>query len=465
MDSPATCAVIAAWNCRDDVCALLDSLEALGEPQLRVILVDNGSTDGLAAAVAARFAGVRLHRLEENTGSAGGWATGVELALAEGFDYLWVLDADSRVRPGALAALHAVLAPRPHVGIVGSQICIASRPDLVQELGLSAHWWRGVNEQCHRGERVDPSRPPHPVDYVGGCSVLFRRQVIEVAGSLRRDLFVFYDDAEWCARARKCGFDVWVAPASLVEHRYYGLKPWTPFRLYYAWRNHLEWLWQHAPAPAVYLGLWRVLAGQQLRLAEYHWAGCHELAAAGAAAQADFLAGRFGPWRPTPGSEGSPAPGQVVEWASLRDATVRIDHPGRFEALAAFLDAWERHLGAHPLELVAPRLVAELVSPRPWLRTTIRPRSLLGRARLALQLSRRPATFGISLAPYHRGTGERALVAADGALRRDDRPRARVWRRAIEVGAALARGARQLQRLVSAPSRAPRPETRRVEER
>ncbi|WP_159618510.1 glycosyltransferase [Arthrobacter zhaoguopingii] len=101
--------VITTYNRSDYLRGLLDSVRALRPAPTAVVVVDNASTDdtpGIIAEAAAQTPfPVHHHRLPTNTGGAGGFAAGMERALAEGADWLWIMDDDVTAVPGALAAL------------------------------------------------------------------------------------------------------------------------------------------------------------------------------------------------------------------------------------------------------------------------------------------------------------------------------------------------------------------------
>nr|WP_269440129.1 glycosyltransferase [Arthrobacter sp. zg-Y769] len=101
--------VITTFNRSGYLSGLLDSVKALDPAPAAVVVVDNASTDATPQVLAAARAGfpvpLSVLRLEENTGGAGGFAAGVEAALASGAQWLWLMDDDVEVLPGAVAAL------------------------------------------------------------------------------------------------------------------------------------------------------------------------------------------------------------------------------------------------------------------------------------------------------------------------------------------------------------------------
>ena len=98
-------AVVVTWNRRDLLMEALAAVTGQEPAPDDVIVVDNASTDGTAAAVRERYPSVHLTELAENTGGAGGFACGLALALARGADLIWLMDDDTVPEPGALAAL------------------------------------------------------------------------------------------------------------------------------------------------------------------------------------------------------------------------------------------------------------------------------------------------------------------------------------------------------------------------
>ncbi len=101
-------AVVVTYNRAGFLHNLLDSFARLSTRPARIIVVDNASSDHTADVVAAAVAAglpIDYERLAENAGGAGGFSRGVELALAAGAEWLWLMDDDVEVLPGAVEAL------------------------------------------------------------------------------------------------------------------------------------------------------------------------------------------------------------------------------------------------------------------------------------------------------------------------------------------------------------------------
>ena len=102
-------AVVVTYNRADFLRNLLQSFTRPGSAPAQVLVVDNASTDHtadvVAQAVSAGGPPIRYERLDRNVGGAGGFSRGVELALESGAEWLWLMDDDVEVLPGAVDAL------------------------------------------------------------------------------------------------------------------------------------------------------------------------------------------------------------------------------------------------------------------------------------------------------------------------------------------------------------------------
>jgi N-acetylglucosaminyl-diphospho-decaprenol L-rhamnosyltransferase len=264
-------------------------------PDCRVTVVEGGSADGSADTLrsAIRNEGwggwVELVPLAENRG----FAAGNNAALRERLnavappEYVLLLNPDTVVRPGAVAALVEFMDANPAVGIAGSRL---EDPDGTSQ--RSAFRFPGVASEFEAGVRLGPvSRllrrvlvaPPvrddrHPTDWVAGASMIVRRRVFEDIGLLDDGYFLYFEETDFCLRAKRAGWPTWYVPDSRVVHlvgQSSGVtdpkRPpprmpayWFESRRRYFRRNHGR-LYARAADVAwvVGFGLWRVRAWVQ----------------------------------------------------------------------------------------------------------------------------------------------------------------------------------------------------------
>jgi rhamnopyranosyl-N-acetylglucosaminyl-diphospho-decaprenol beta-1,3/1,4-galactofuranosyltransferase len=251
---PRVIAVIVTYNRRE---LLLESLAAVQEQQRQpdaVIVVDNDSADGTAAAVRAAFPAARLAELGANYGGAGGFAYGMAQALADGADVIWAMDDDTVPGPAALAALLA--ARRGYPG---------QAPTIVAS---SVVWTDG---------RPHPMNTPRPKPFAAGSerraaaacgcvpirSASFVSILVDAVECRRRglpqaDFFLWNDDFEFSTRLLRGNIGL-LCPDSVVVHKtktFGGTTVDPGDRFFYEVRNKVWTLRTPALAP-----LERVLYG------------------------------------------------------------------------------------------------------------------------------------------------------------------------------------------------------------
>jgi GT2 family glycosyltransferase len=342
MSERRVCAVTVAWNCREQVLALVGSVLAQDWPGLDVVVVDNASEDGTADAVAAAHPGVRVVRNRENRGGAGGFSDGIRSAWGDGHDAYWLLDGDALADGGALAPLVAALDEDPSAGAVCSQIAVLGNPSVVQEEGGGVDPVRGAAWTLRGGEAVERSRRPHPVGYGAACSLLIRREALAACGPFRDDLFVFYDDIEWGVRAARHGWKTVAVPASVVFHPPHASKPVQPWRIYYSLRNHLEFMRCHGHGMGAAWHRLRRCCETAMRASRLTRWRESSLAEAVRAALDDAAAGRLGRRDGLRGLESRPDGWRLSSpesWPPGPVVVVPPVHPGESASMLAGLSA------------------------------------------------------------------------------------------------------------------------------
>ena len=203
--------IIVNWNAGP---ALEACLGSVGPGDAEVIVVDNASTDGSAAAARAGFPGVRVLETGENPGFAAGANRGA--ATARG-DVLVFLNPDARLLDGALAALVDALLLVPGAGIAGGA--------LVDERGRWQPAWARFAPIPHLlldttlgrlGSRI--RRRPYAVDWVYGTFMAVRRDLFRQLGGFDARYFLYGEDLDLCYRAGGLGVRTVHVPAARAMH-------------------------------------------------------------------------------------------------------------------------------------------------------------------------------------------------------------------------------------------------------
>lgn len=207
--------IIPAWNGRDYLPACLEALLAQDYPDLEIIVVDNASTDGSADLVAETFSEIHLIRNKRNLGFAGGCNAGLKAARD---DLLILLNQDTQVHPGWLQALSYAL-EGSKIGVAGCKILYPDG-ETMQHAGGWLEWPLGIAHHYGQGEPdAGEWDAPKPVEFVTGAAMAFRREVLERVGFLDEGFWPgYFEDIDFCFRARRAGYEVLYAPEAKLSH-------------------------------------------------------------------------------------------------------------------------------------------------------------------------------------------------------------------------------------------------------
>lgn len=226
MSAPVTVSIVG-YNTRDPLRRCLGALRAAARPDgpaLDVVVVDNASADGSAEMVAREFPWVRLIALAENRG----FAAGNNAALEDGYgDFVLILNPDVEIAPDTIPRLLAFLERTPGAAAVAP--LLVGDDDVPQThlyrrfpgLAQVALFWtalapitsriaplrRRLFEHDLRGES------PVEVEQIPGAAMLIRADALRSVGPLDEGYFMWWEDVDWCWRARRAGHSLHVLPA------------------------------------------------------------------------------------------------------------------------------------------------------------------------------------------------------------------------------------------------------------
>jgi N-acetylglucosaminyl-diphospho-decaprenol L-rhamnosyltransferase len=218
--------VVVSFNTR----ALLRDCLASVLPQepAEVVVVDNGSRDGSAEEVRTGFPGVRLISCPENPGFGAAANRGVASCESP---FVLLLNADTRLEPGALPALVRALESHPRAGVVGPRLLETDgrpqsswfpAPTPFNLLALNTWLNRVVRVTPVLRHRFQPVWARHlaagPVPWIKGAALGLRRAAFEQVGGFEGSFFLYAEDVDLCFRLRQAGWEVRCAPEARIVH-------------------------------------------------------------------------------------------------------------------------------------------------------------------------------------------------------------------------------------------------------
>jgi len=245
--SPKVFIIILNWNGWSDTLECLKSLENNDYPNYQVVIIDNGSKQKPESPNSK----IKIIYNQENLGFSGGNNVGIKYALDNGADYVLLLNNDTIVDSHFLTKLVKVAESDKDFGMLGPKIYFADQKDKIWFAGGKLNWLynQGTMRGCNEVDQGQYDKPDiQETEYITGCCVLVKKQVIEKIGLMPEEYFIYYEDTDWSFKARRAGFKCIFVPQSKIWHK--GSKSSIEYSLpyiYYHTRNGLIFATRYAP--------------------------------------------------------------------------------------------------------------------------------------------------------------------------------------------------------------------------
>lgn len=295
MSLPPLAVVVVNWNGRADLADCFGSLADPDYPDVRIILVDNGSEDDSVAWTRMHHPEVEIVETGMNLRWAGGNNAALIKLAEEGFDgAILLLNNDTIVPQGSLRRLVEALEADPDAWAATPRICYAHDPARAWydggEVGSWSGWVRHVGIRKLAGQ-LDPD--PRYVDYGTGCALLLGPGVSRRIGLLDETFYFYGEDADYSLRIVEAGGKILHVPKSIVLHKVSAsVGGTTPKKVWLRSRSHVHLLRKHWPPrrwPVLFLCQLGFLGGH----AVWHlWQGRPATAHALVRGALDEIAGR-----------------------------------------------------------------------------------------------------------------------------------------------------------------------------
>lgn len=265
---PRLAVVTVTYNSSAVLPPFLASFRAQTDVDAHLYVVDNASTDGSARIVAdeAGLPATIVHS-GANLGVAEGNNLGIRRALDDGAEWILLLNNDTEFAPGTLRRLLDV-AVENDVTVLSPVIDADEPAGTIWYSGGTLHPWQGFRAVHDGAGALSVSAPTdviRPTSYAPTCALLVHARVFAEAGMMDASYFVYYDDVDFCIRARAAGHGYHVTGAARILHKAGSItgRSRSAFTAKWGVRNWVLVARRHAPSrPA----LWMSLAYIQMHL-------------------------------------------------------------------------------------------------------------------------------------------------------------------------------------------------------
>jgi GT2 family glycosyltransferase len=216
---PRVAVIILTWNRIEDLVPCLESFSCLEYPNYHVIVVDNASQDDTVATVRKRFAWATLIVNEENLGYVGGNNVGMKYALEKGFDYIFILNSDTKVTPTVLSELVRVMESDHRIAITGAKNLLMENPRYTWGRYGKLTWGPMLVKTIGRFELDHPEESPKDVEWIIGNGCMMSREALDRVGLFDEEFFQVNEDVDWSLRARKLGYRIVFVDSAAIYHQ------------------------------------------------------------------------------------------------------------------------------------------------------------------------------------------------------------------------------------------------------
>jgi GT2 family glycosyltransferase len=214
-------AVVLNFNGGSLVLGALASLEAQDPPLAEIICVDNASHDGSPDVIAERFPGVRLVRLERNTGFTGGMNRGIREATGE---FVLLVNLDLTLDPSYAARCAAALAEDERLGGVTGKLLRpgSAVPPIIDTTGHVVYRNRRAVDRGEREPDVGQYDDKRSLFSICGAAPMYRRRMLDdvaLDGQVfDEDFFMYFEDLDLSWRAQLAGWRFGFVPDAIGRH-------------------------------------------------------------------------------------------------------------------------------------------------------------------------------------------------------------------------------------------------------
>ena len=216
--------IVLTYNMREAVRRCLQSLRGLTYPNHKVVVVDNASSDGTEAMLRAEFPDLTVIQTGSNLGYTGGNNRGIECALAQGADYVLILNPDTVLaNPSFIEEMVAYAGAHPEVGIAGPRVFLREAGVVQNTVLFAPGLWRNLKHWVRY--RLNPrfadlsGGEVIEAEVLNGVCLLIRAACLRQVGLFDENIFMYIEDAELDHRARRAGWRVRYLPIDSVIHR------------------------------------------------------------------------------------------------------------------------------------------------------------------------------------------------------------------------------------------------------
>ncbi len=218
LDTPRVFIIILNWNGLADTIECIESLAQITYYNYKIVIVDNGSANKEAEKLKSKYSNLKVIALDHNTGYTGGCNTGIKYAIKNKADYVLLLNNDTVVSENFLNILIGTMEKEKALGITSPKI-LYYKSNKVWSMGGLTHIFLGMTSMIGKGKVSKHYEETLQPEFVSGCAMLIKKEVIKSVGLLNNAYFAYYEDVDFSYRVKKEDYFLKIIPSSIVWHK------------------------------------------------------------------------------------------------------------------------------------------------------------------------------------------------------------------------------------------------------
>ena len=254
-DYPLISIITVNYNHSEVTCELIESLNKISYPNIEIIVIDNNSPDDDPTIIKRKYPNVILVENPINYGFAAGNNFGLMRAMGE---YVLLLNNDTVVTEDFIEPLLDKLINNPGIGAVSPKLRYFHTPDTIQFAGVTElnprtmrNYAFGFNQKDKGQFDIDKETA-----YAHGAAMMVPMEVVKQVGMMSYIFFLYYEEADWCARIKKAGYKIYYVHNSLVYHREsISTGKMSALKIYYLNRNRIVFMRRNIEGKDFYIGI------------------------------------------------------------------------------------------------------------------------------------------------------------------------------------------------------------------
>lgn len=257
--------LILNYNSEQDTIELYNQLQRIDYQNYSILVIDNDSNHTSKTTLKKSIPPSDLILNKKNIGYAGGNNIGIRKAISASADYVWILNPDIRVETKTLNILVEHITEDKKIAAVGPRICMRDNKEIIFSDGGVVDTDNGIQTYHLKFKQnikeIKESNKTNKVDYIDGSCLFIDINCLKEIGFLNEKFFLYFEETEWCLRARNLGWESLVVLSTTC----YNLTSSRNFKyFFYMARNrvYLSYLMNNKTFKTILLELYSIISSR-----------------------------------------------------------------------------------------------------------------------------------------------------------------------------------------------------------